>query len=118
MSLWASVPHYVAAASPNPKAALELVRRLEGIAGVAVDAGELEDAAVEYERQVNAAVASDPDVKAFVEKLEAEADEYPTAATRAPRPARPATPWPRTSRSSSGSRARASYFSAAGQMIR
>ena len=80
VSLWASVPHYVAAASPNPKAALELVRRLEGIAGVAVDAGELEDAAVEYERQVNAAVASDPDVKAFVEKLEAEADEYPTAA--------------------------------------
>ena len=81
MSLWASVPHYVAAASPNPKAALELVRRLEGIAGVAVDAGELEDAAVEYERQVNAAVASDPDVKAFVEKLEADADEYPPAAS-------------------------------------
>ncbi|MEA2346577.1 MAG: hypothetical protein QOG62_364 [Thermoleophilaceae bacterium] len=77
VSLWASVPHYVAAASPNPKAALELVRRLEGITGVAVDAGELEDAAVEYERQVNAAVASDPDVKAFVEKLEAEADQFP-----------------------------------------
>ena len=28
-SLWASVPHYVAAA-PNPKAALALVRKLEG----------------------------------------------------------------------------------------
>jgi len=77
VSLWASVPHYVAAATPNPKAALELVRRVEGIAGVAVDAGELEEAAVEYERQVNAAVASDPDVKAFVERLEAEADEHP-----------------------------------------
>jgi proteasome assembly chaperone (PAC2) family protein len=77
VSLWASVPHYVAAATPNPKAALELVRRVEGIAGVAVDAGELEEAAVEYERQVNAAVASDPDVKAFVERLEAEADEIP-----------------------------------------
>jgi proteasome assembly chaperone (PAC2) family protein len=79
VSLWASVPHYVAAATPNPSAALELVRRVEGIAGVAVDAGELEDAAVEYERQVNAAVASDPDVKAFVERLEAEADEHPGA---------------------------------------
>jgi proteasome assembly chaperone (PAC2) family protein len=79
VSLWASVPHYVAAATPNPKAALELVRRVEGIAGVAVDAGELEEAAVEYERQVNAAVASDPDVKAFVERLEAEADEHPEA---------------------------------------
>jgi proteasome assembly chaperone (PAC2) family protein len=39
-SLWASVPHYVAAA-PNPKAALALVRKLEGLVGVAVDASEL-----------------------------------------------------------------------------
>src|SRR3954447_10414264 len=35
-SLWASVPHYVAAA-PNPKAALALIRSFEGVAGVAVD---------------------------------------------------------------------------------
>jgi predicted ATP-grasp superfamily ATP-dependent carboligase len=68
-SLWAAVPHYVAAA-PNPKAALSLVRRFEGIAGVAVDGSALEEASEDYERQVNAAVASDPDVKAFVEKLE------------------------------------------------
>jgi proteasome assembly chaperone (PAC2) family protein len=68
-SLWAAVPHYVAAA-PNPKAALALVRRFEGIAGVAVDGSALEEASEDYERQVNAAVASDPDVKAFVEKLE------------------------------------------------
>src|SRR4051794_2240509 len=40
-SLWASVPHYVAAA-PNPKAALALVRKLEGLLGIAVDGGELE----------------------------------------------------------------------------
>ena len=38
--------------------------------GVAVDAGELEGAATEYEQQVNAAVQSDPDVQAFVERLE------------------------------------------------
>ena len=62
VSLWASVPHYIAAA-PNPKAALELVRRVEGLVGVAVDAAELERAAEEYERQVSAAVASDPDVR-------------------------------------------------------
>ena len=73
-SLWASVPHYVAA-SPNPKVALALVRGFEGIAGVAVDAGELESAADDYERQVSAAVASDPEVKAFVERLETAADE-------------------------------------------
>jgi proteasome assembly chaperone (PAC2) family protein len=73
-SLWASVPHYVAAA-PNPKVALALVRAFEGIAGVVVDAGELESAAEDYERQVSAAVASDPEIKAFVERLETAADE-------------------------------------------
>jgi proteasome assembly chaperone (PAC2) family protein len=73
-SLWASVPHYVAAA-PNPKVALALVRAFEGIAGVAVDAGDLEAAAEDYERQVSAAVASDPEVKAFVERLESAMDD-------------------------------------------
>ena len=73
-SLWATVPHYVAAA-PNPKVALALVRAFEGVAGLAVDAGELEEAAEDYERQVTAAVASDPEVKAFVERLESAVDE-------------------------------------------
>jgi proteasome assembly chaperone (PAC2) family protein len=68
-SLWASVPHYVAAA-PNPKAALALVRKLESLVGVSVDASELEGAASDYERQVAIAVQSDPDVQAFVERLE------------------------------------------------
>src|SRR4051794_28189403 len=74
VSLWAAVPHYVAVA-PNPKGALALVRKLEGVVGVAVDATELESAAVEYERQVNRAVESDPDVQAFVERLERAAAE-------------------------------------------
>jgi predicted ATP-grasp superfamily ATP-dependent carboligase len=74
VSLWASVPHYVAA-SPNPKVALALVRAFEGAAGLAVDGGELEEAAEDYERQVTAAVASDPEVKAFVERLENAMDE-------------------------------------------
>jgi predicted ATP-grasp superfamily ATP-dependent carboligase len=76
MSLWASVPHYVAAA-PSPKAALALVRRLEDLVGVAVDTHELEEAATSYERQVGLAVSSNPEVQAFVERLEqdAESDE-------------------------------------------
>jgi predicted ATP-grasp superfamily ATP-dependent carboligase len=68
------VPHYVAA-TPNPKAALALVRGFEGLAGVAVDAGALERASEDYDRQVTAAVASDPEVKAFVERLEELADD-------------------------------------------
>jgi predicted ATP-grasp superfamily ATP-dependent carboligase len=75
-SLWAGVPHYVAAAA-NPKAALALVRRLEGLIGVSVDVSELESAAADYERQVGLAVQSDPDIQAFVERLEqaVESDE-------------------------------------------
>jgi len=72
-SLWAAVPHYVAAAA-NPKAALALVRRVEGLVGVSVDVSELEVASAEYERQVSLAVQSDPDILAFVERLEQEAD--------------------------------------------
>ncbi|MEA2171633.1 MAG: hypothetical protein QOF76_4933 [Solirubrobacteraceae bacterium] len=82
VSLWAAVPHYVAV-SPNPKGALALVRKLEGVVGVAVDATELEQASGDYERQVNLAVESDPDVQAFVERLEraaAEEERSPSAA--------------------------------------
>jgi proteasome assembly chaperone (PAC2) family protein len=68
-SLWSSVPHYVAAA-PNPKAALALVRKVEGLIGVSVNATDLENATIEYERQVSRAVESDPEVQAFVERLE------------------------------------------------
>ncbi|MHB1833784.1 MAG: PAC2 family protein [Solirubrobacteraceae bacterium] len=73
-SLWAAVPHYIAA-TPNPKAALALVRKLEGLVGVAVDGSQLEEATADYERQVNMAVQSDPDVQAFVERLEQAAED-------------------------------------------
>jgi proteasome assembly chaperone (PAC2) family protein len=76
-SLWAAVPHYIAAA-PNPKAALALVRKLEGLVGVAVDASDLESAAADYDRQVNLAVQSDPDIQAFVERLEQAAGDDPS----------------------------------------
>ncbi|MDE3070402.1 MAG: PAC2 family protein [Acidobacteriota bacterium] len=85
VSLWASVPHYVAAA-PNPKAALALLRKLEGLVGVSVDASDLEGAASDYERQVGLAVQSDPDVQAFVERLEqaVESEEEPLSADELP----------------------------------
>jgi proteasome assembly chaperone (PAC2) family protein len=73
-SLWAAVPHYVAVA-PNPKGALALLRRLEQLVGVTVDASDLETAAGDYDRQVTRAVELDPEVQAFVERLERAADE-------------------------------------------
>src|SRR5690242_14608115 len=80
-SLWAAVPHYVAAAT-NPKAALALLRRVEVLIGVSVDVSELESAAADYERQIGLAVQSDPDIQAFVERLEQAADSEAPAATQ------------------------------------
>ncbi len=50
--------------------------------GVSVDVSELESAAADYERQVGLAVQSDPDIQAFVERLEqaAESDEQSSPA--------------------------------------
>ena len=70
-SLWAAVPHYVAAV-PNPKAALALLRRLEGLVGVAVEASGLEEEADSYESQVSRAVAANPEIQELVQRLEEE----------------------------------------------
>jgi predicted ATP-grasp superfamily ATP-dependent carboligase len=73
-SLWAPVPHYVAAV-PSPKAALALIERVEMLLDLTVDTAELEQAAEEYEQRLDTAVAAEPDVKLLVERLEAQADE-------------------------------------------
>jgi proteasome assembly chaperone (PAC2) family protein len=70
-SLWAAVPHYVAAV-PNPKAALALLRRLEGLTGIAVEASELEDAIERFDSQVDRAVQANPEIQELVKRLEAE----------------------------------------------
>jgi proteasome assembly chaperone (PAC2) family protein len=73
-SLWAAVPHYVAAV-PNPKAALALLRRLEGLTGIAIEASELEDAIERFDRQVDRAVQSNPEIQELVQRLEAEQEQ-------------------------------------------
>jgi proteasome assembly chaperone (PAC2) family protein len=73
-SLWAAVPHYVAAV-PNPKAALALLRRLEGLTGIAVEASELEEETTDYEEQIGRAVAANPEIEELVTRIEAEQSE-------------------------------------------
>jgi proteasome assembly chaperone (PAC2) family protein len=70
-SLWAAVPHYVAAV-PNPKAALALLRRLESLTGIAVEASELEEETTDYEEQIGRAVAANPEIEDLVTRIEAE----------------------------------------------
>ena len=69
VSLWASVPHYVASPS-NPKATQALVQRLAELLELPIGVGELTRAAGAWERQVNELVSSDPDVSAYVRQLE------------------------------------------------
>jgi predicted ATP-grasp superfamily ATP-dependent carboligase len=76
-SLWAAVPHYVAAV-PNPKAALALLRRLEGLTGIAVDASELEEETGSYEEQVGRAVAANPEIEELVRRIEEQQAEQLT----------------------------------------
>ena len=59
------MPHYVAA-TPNPPAALALVRAFEGVTGAMVDAAELESAADRFKEQVRAAVAQDDEISGYV----------------------------------------------------
>lgn len=73
VSLWASVPHYVAA-TPNPPAALALVRAFEAVTGSMVDAAELESAADRFREQVSAAVAQDDEISGYVRTLEENVD--------------------------------------------
>jgi proteasome assembly chaperone (PAC2) family protein len=73
-SLWAPVPHYVAAL-PSPKAALALVETLAKVIEVEIEVDELERASVEYEERLDEAVANEPEVKSLVERLEQQMDE-------------------------------------------
>ena len=73
-SLWAAVPHYVAA-TPSPKAALALVQRAAGLLRSSVITTDLEIAAASYERQVSEVVESDEDVAEYVRRLEASTDD-------------------------------------------
>lgn len=69
VSMWAPVSHY-AAGLTNAKGSLALVRALERVTGVSVDAGDLERAAETFENQVARAVEAEPRLRQLVEQLE------------------------------------------------
>jgi predicted ATP-grasp superfamily ATP-dependent carboligase len=76
VSLWATVPHYIAQ-QPSPKAALALVERVATLVSAPVDTAELVDAAAEYEREVENALEDDEDASAYVRELEVAASQDP-----------------------------------------
>lgn len=74
ISLRVSVPHYVPD-SPNPKATRALLRRFEQVTGVTTEHEELDGPAADWQKQVDAAVASDDEITAYVTRLETAIDE-------------------------------------------
>lgn len=75
-SLWGAVPHYVAAVS-SPKTTLALIRKLERIVGVTVNAAELEKATANYEQHIGEAVKADDEMSKYVAQLEASDTSHP-----------------------------------------
>jgi proteasome assembly chaperone (PAC2) family protein len=73
VSLWASVPHYVAA-PPNPKATAALLEQLRALLNVPVEVDDLHAAGTVWEERVNDLVQADDEVAAYVRRLEDRAD--------------------------------------------
>jgi proteasome assembly chaperone (PAC2) family protein len=68
-SLWANVPHYVSEVN-NPHAVLALVRRVLTFLEWRADLAELEEAAAEFDRQLERVVTQKPEVARYIRELE------------------------------------------------
>lgn len=79
ITLWASVPHYVAT-PPNPKATLALLNKVEDVLDDALDQGELVELTRAWQRGVDSLAEEDPDVATYIQDLEEQQDseELPT----------------------------------------
>ena len=67
------VPHY-AMGEHDPKATMALLRHLEHVTGVATEHGKLAAEVARWEQRLTAAVADDPEARAYVSQLEAAYD--------------------------------------------
>jgi proteasome assembly chaperone (PAC2) family protein len=73
VSLWASVPHYVAQ-PPSPKATLALLRGLEDVLDLALPLADLSEKARAWERGVDELAQQDTEVAEYVRTLEESQD--------------------------------------------
>ena len=79
-SLWANVPHYIAAVE-NPRATLAVIHRVNRLLDGPLDVRELEESAVQFDTQLAEVLAQNRKVATYVRQLEArdvEADEPPS----------------------------------------
>jgi predicted ATP-grasp superfamily ATP-dependent carboligase len=73
VSLWAAVPHYLGT-TENPKGAAALLHDLDILLGLGLDLRRLERAVADFEKEVGRAIASNPEIAAYVQELEHRSD--------------------------------------------
>jgi len=78
LSLWAAVPHYLAA-NPNPKAMLALLEGAAGILEFEIDTAELTQVATEFAGRVDEAMAENDAFMSYVRRLETQSGTPITA---------------------------------------
>jgi proteasome assembly chaperone (PAC2) family protein len=73
VSLWAAVPHYLGA-TENPKGAVALLHALDVLFDLGLDFRRIEKAVADFEKEVARAVASNPEIAAYVREMERRSD--------------------------------------------
>ena len=84
-SIWGHSPHYVTT-SPNPKVSYALLTRLRSLIDFETDLEELRLAGEAFESEVSKAIAKEPDVSSYVQRLEQRYDEANTSSEEIPSP--------------------------------
>ena len=74
VSMWAAAPHYLPT-DRNPRVALALLERLRDLLGIELDTSEVEAAARVWDERVRRAIEGDPNLAAYVRRLEEAASE-------------------------------------------
>lgn len=73
VSLWGHAPHYLQV-SPNPKVSLRLINGLQKLLDIGISVEALESQGLNFERRVEQALSDEPEVMAYVQRLEAQWD--------------------------------------------
>ena len=68
-SLWATVPHYITG-EQCPPATLAVLQRLQQLLGTSFGLAELETASDRFREQLDTTIAGDPQMRAYLERLE------------------------------------------------
>jgi predicted ATP-grasp superfamily ATP-dependent carboligase len=68
LALWAGLPHYISA-TPNPRGALALLRKVSQYLEIPFDLKDLKEEALRFEEEISKIVASDEELSEYVKEL-------------------------------------------------